>query len=357
MSEKLRIAVVGTGAIGRIHAEQVTAGHDVDLAVLCGLDEGAPDLATRLGAPLVANYEDVIHHDVDGVVIATPNQLHAEMGIFFLDSGLPVLVEKPITDTLDSGIRLCGAAIRADLPILVGQHRRYNPLARRAREVVAHDLGTLIGTSTMISFRKPDTYYEPEWRRGAGAGPLLINLIHEVDLLRFVCDEIDAVQATSRRLNRPYDFDDTAAVTIHYRSGAVGTIFLSDSTPAPWSWEGSVSEGMGFHNDGQDYSRIMGTDASLSLPSLTLWRYDQLDDDPGWLAPLHNHRLNVVAADPYALEIAHFARVIRREAEPVVDGHDGLRSLAVVAAVVEAGESGGTVNIDSLISRAREGEG
>ncbi len=221
--------------------------------------------------------------------------------------------------------------------------------------MIATEVGALVGSWTLITFRKPDAYYVPEWRRRVGAGPLLINLVHEVDLLRFICDEIVAVQAVSRRLNRPWDFDDTAAITVHYRSCAVGTIFLSDSVPAPWSWEGSVNEGMGFHNAGQDYAGIMGTEASLSLPSLDIWRYDDREQDPGWVSHLQSRRFAVVGADPYARQIAHFANVVRGEESPIVSCEDGLRSLAVVEAVIEASQTGQIVEVDSIIEKATVG--
>lgn len=76
------------------------------------------------------------------------------------------------------------------MPILVGHHRRHNPLVRRARDTIATRLGTLVGFLTMAAMRKPDSYYAPQWRREAGAGPFLVNLIHEVDLVRFLCGEI-----------------------------------------------------------------------------------------------------------------------------------------------------------------------
>ena len=351
MTEPVRIAVVGTGLIGGIHAERVAACPDTELAVLCGLDRNAPGLAKRLSVPLVDDFRATVDHQIDAAVVATPNRLHSEMAIWFLEDGIPVLVEKPITDSVEAGLRLCDAAAQAGLPVLVGHHRRHHPMVQLARKTVASELGTFVGSSTLISFRKPDSYYEPDWRRSDEAGPLLINLIHEVDLLRFMCDEIEAVQAVTRRLNRSWDFDDTSAIVVHFRSGAVGTIFLSDSVSAPWSWEGSVSDGIGFHNHGQDYLQAMGTKASLSIPSLTVWRYSDRETDPGWYAPLQTRRLDIPSADPYALQIAHFARVVRDEEPPVVTGEDGLRSLAVVAAVIEAGKSGRIVEIDSILGQ------
>ena len=195
--------------------------------------------------------------------------------------------------------------------LLVGHHRRYNNLVKAAAAGVANDLGRLVATNAMVTMRKPDSYYEPEWRRSAGAGPLLVNLVHEVDLQRAVCGDIDRVQALRERWDAKFDFDDTAAVLLHFRNGALGTIVIAESTPSPWSWEASVSEGMGFHNAGRDHARFVGTEASLSFPSMTTWTYRPRRWRTWLDTPLHCRRIDVEPNDPYVDQIAHFARVIR----------------------------------------------
>ena len=203
----------------------------------------------------------------------------------------------------------------------------------------------------MVTMRKPDSYYEPEWRHSAGAGPLLVNLVHEVDVQRAVCGDVERVQAASAKVGREFDFDDTAAVILHFRNGALGTVLISESTPSPWSWEASVSEGMGFHNAGRDHARFVGTEASLGFPSMTTWTYRPADGEPGWHTPLHTTRIDVEPNDPYVDQIAHFANVIRGLEVPHVSGTEGLRSLAVVTRSIEAARSGEIVDVDELIDQ------
>jgi len=341
----VRLGIVGTGTIGRLHAERAVGVHGVALGGVSGLDDGAAALAARLDVPLHTDYRDLIERGVDGVIVATPNQLHLEVGAFFACHGVHVLVEKPIADTLVAGKELCAVAARHGVHLLVGQHRRYNNVVKLATAVVANDIGRLVATDAMVTMRKPDSYYEPEWRRSAGAGPLLVNLIHEVDLQRVVCGEIESVQAVSARVGRDFELDDTAAVLLRFRNGALGTILITESTPSPWSWEATVSEGMGFHNAGRDHVRFVGTGGSLSFPSMTTWTYHAADGPPGWKTPLRVKRIDVEPNDPYVDQIAHFARVIRGLETPRVSGTEGVRSLAVVAAVVEAARSGRVVNV------------
>ena len=350
--EPVRLGIVGTGTIGRLHAALAGGVRNVALVGLSGLDDGAAALSAQLGVPLHTDYRELIDRGVDGVIVATPNQLHLEVGAYFARHGVHLLVEKPIADTLVAGKELCAVAANHDVHLLVGHHRRFNNLVRAAADVVANDIGRLVATNAMVTMRKPDSYYEPEWRRSAGAGPLFVNLVHEVDLQWAVCGDIDRVQAASARIGREFDFDDTAAVLLHFRNGALGTIVITESTPSPWSWEASVSEGMGFHNAGRDHARFVGTEASLSFPSMTTWSYDVADGEPGWKTPLHMKRIDVECNDPYVDQIAHFARVIRGLETPHVSGAGGLRSLAVVAAVIRAARTGEIVDVDELLGSA-----
>lgn len=350
--DPVRLGIVGTGGIGTLHAEVAARIPEIELVALSGLDPDAPALADRLGVPLESDFGALTGHGVEAVIVAVPNQLHETVGLHFAARGVHLLVEKPIADSLPAGKALCASAETHGVHLIVGQHRRYNNLVRTAAEVVASEIGTLVATSAMVAMRKPDSYYEPDWRRAAGSGPLLVNLIHEVDLQRAVCGEIDRVQAVASNRARGFAFDDTAAVLLHFRSGALGTMVVTESTPSPWSWEASVSEGMGFHNAGQDNASFLGTKRSLSFPSMTLWGYDDADGEPGWRSPLHARRVTVTPNEPYVDQLVHLARVVRGLEAPHVPGAEGLRSLAVVMAVVEAASTGAVIDVGELLDAA-----
>ncbi len=344
----LRLGIVGAGTIGRLHAQLARGLAEVTLVGISTLHD-ASTVADLFGAPVHADYRELVDRGVEGVIVAVPNELHLEVGAYFAGHGVHVLVEKPIADTVASGRELCAVAAAHGVHLLVGHHRRYNNLVKAAADIVANRLGRLLATNTMTTMRKPDSYYETDWRRSAGAGPLLVNLIHDVDVQRAVCGEVDRVQAAAGRVGRGFAFDDTAGVLLHFRNGALGTMLLSESTPSPWSWECSVSEGLGFYNAGRDHARFIGTQASLSFPDMLLWSYDPTDGASGWMSPLVSRRVDVDHNNPYADQLVHFARVIRGLDTPRVPGSEGLRSLAVVAAVIEAARTGDVVEVDELL--------
>ena len=111
-------------------------------------------------------------------------------------------------------------------------------MVTKARELIsAGAIGPLTAVNATWLLRKHDTYYEAQWRREAGGGFILINLIHEIDNLRFIAGEIESVQAIVSNARRGFAVADTAAVLLRFSNGALGTLTASDTTPSPWAWE------------------------------------------------------------------------------------------------------------------------
>src|SRR5919198_3939767 len=112
----------------------------------------------------------------DGVIIATPNALHVSVGLACVARGIPMLVEKPVADTEDASRRLVDAAERARVPLLVGHHRRHNPLIEKARELVQGGaLGRLAAVAALWLVQKPADHYRGGWGREAGGGARPLN--------------------------------------------------------------------------------------------------------------------------------------------------------------------------------------
>jgi len=244
---------------------------------------------------------------------------------------IPVLVEKPVAESVASARALCEAARAAGVPVLVGHHRRYNPVIERARELVhSGAIGRLLAVNALFLIRKPDDYFDIAWRREAGGGPLLINLIHDIDNLRYIAGEIVDVQAFTANVARGNAVEDTAAVALRFANGAIGTALLSDATPAPWSWEMTSGEAAMYPHCDDTCYWFAGSEGSLTLPRLEHWRYHGI---PGWTAPLARERVAVDTADPQARQLAHFLRVIRREEAPRIDCDDAARTLEVTLSI------------------------
>lgn len=141
MSE-IRITVAGAGLIGRRHVQLIQESQSCELSALVEPAPDALDFANEEGAPIYPSLTGLFAAErPEGVIVATPNSLHVEKGLDCVDHGVPVLVEKPIVDSVEEVIRLAEAAEAANLPLLVGHHRRHSTILTKAREVVAD--GTL----------------------------------------------------------------------------------------------------------------------------------------------------------------------------------------------------------------------
>ena len=346
----VRIAVAGAGLIGLRHIEEIAANPRCTLASIVDVSPKAADVARNYGVSLHRTLEACLAAKPDGVVLATPNQLHTEQGLLCIAAGIPVLVEKPIAHTLEAGQRLVDAAEKAGVAILVGHMRRHSPIMDEAIRVVrAGTLGRLVGVMGSAVYCKPavDGYFDPpnDWRRRPGGGPILINMIHEVDALRSMLGEIVAVQAQASNAIRGFEVEDTVAITLRFASGALGTFMLSDTAACARSWEQTSQENKAYAtHDDEDAYVVMGTHGSLSIPTMRLRTYAR-DEDRSWFKPFESSVVATGRADPIALQMAHFADVIRGAAKPLVSGRDGLANLRVVDAIARAARDGGTIEI------------
>ncbi|HYR34402.1 MAG TPA: Gfo/Idh/MocA family oxidoreductase [Burkholderiales bacterium] len=333
----MRIAVVGAGQFGRRHIDTVRKEPLCKLAAVADPVQGAD-----FGVPNYALYTEMLDKEKpDGVIIATPNALHVPAGLACVERRIPMLVEKPIAETVEASRRLVDAAEKARVPLLVGHHRRHNPLIEKAREIVQGGaIGRLAAVAALWLLQKPADYFDVAWRRESGGGPLLINLIHDVDDLRYICGEITEVRAITANAVRGFEVEDSAAVTLRFANGAVGTATVSDAVPAPWSWELASGENPVYPQQQENCYLFSGTKGSLALPRMELWRYG---DKAGWYAPLAREHIAVEKADPQARQLQHFCRVIRGEEAPRSSGADATRTLAVVQAIHEAARSGKSV--------------
>ena len=345
---RLRIAVIGAGYMGRKHLQYLSASADCRLLALVDPDPAAQRAAHEHGARYCRDIGELLSGEpIDGAIVAAPTGLHEEVGRRCIDAGVPALIEKPICATVESAERLNRAAEQAGVPLLVGHHRRYNPAAAAAKRLLdAGALGRLVGISAIWCMCKPDNYYEAEWRRQPGGGPVLTNLIHEIDLLRYLAGDIIEVAGFTANAVRGFATEDSAALTLRFAGGALASVVMSDCAPSPWSWEQASGESPQFPANEQNPIRLFGTDAALEFPRLTVWRYRGAKS---WTSPLDSAAVRVPGGDAFALQLAHFAAVIRDRATPLVSGREGQRTLAVTLALFEAARTGRGVTLAAAV--------
>jgi predicted dehydrogenase len=206
-------------------------------------------------------------------------------------------------------------------------------------------LGKLVGVMGSAVFYKPDDYFDiAPWRRQAGGGPVLINMIHEIGNLRSLCGEIVAVQAQSSNSTRGFPVEDTVAISLRFENGALGTFLLSDTAGSARSWEQTSQENTSYPSyDDEDCYVIAGDMGSLSVPTMRLKTYSRKQDRSRY-KPFETGVAEMVRADPLEKQLAHFCDVIAGTAQPLVTVYDGIQNLRIVEAIAEAARTGAIVN-------------
>jgi predicted dehydrogenase len=252
----------------------------------------------------------------DVVSVGLPNYLHLEATLEALQRGMHVLCEKPLARTSDEAQRMIEAARRSGRVLMTGYHHRYQEAIARTRTAIADGtIGTVCSFRCRFAWRqrRSGTWnFRPE---ESGGGVLIDSGGHAIDLYRYLVGEVALVSAVTTAVTEGHQVEDNAVVLLEgAQGGTPGVIEVSWTTPD------TVMELVVEGTEGTlrvDFSGL--PKAQASLYQNRQWR--QLHDE--W-------------PNPYARELAHFRDCIAGRATPLVDGHEGLRTLLVVEAAYRA---------------------
>ncbi|MBR1250629.1 Gfo/Idh/MocA family oxidoreductase [Bradyrhizobium sp. AUGA SZCCT0169] len=343
--KNITIGVIGAGLIGRKHLRKLAEREDYELVGIADVNVDAVS-AEHPRTRVFADYRQLLDEArPEAVIIASPNQLHAENGIECARRGIHILIEKPVTDTLETAATLIAEVRKGGVKSLVGHHRRHH-LPVKTLQALLRDgrIGDVVGVSAIWATHKPADYFKiAPWRREAGGGPILINLIHEIDFLRYTVGEIVAVEAITSNRQRGFAVEDSAAALIEFDNGALGTFFISDSAVSPWTTEQGLGEAPEFPFSGESSYRFMGRRGAIEFPELVQWT--QAGDAQDWNKPIQAQRLHAPTIDPYVAQLDHFRDIIRGTASSLQPVEDGARSLLATLAIAEAATAGRRIDL------------
>ena len=319
-----RLVLAGAGAIGRRHLAHIDAHPDLHLAALI---DPNPATAALTQAPRFDSL-DQCSEDADGIVIATPTQDHEATFAEAARRGWHALIEKPLAPDLASVDRMIAAAEAAGVHILTGHHRRFHPKVTALKAILESGaVGRPVVATSIWNVRKPDGYFDVDWRKGRDGAPVQMNVSHEVDLLRFLFGEITRVAGLGGNPVR----QESGAAVLGFASGVTASVTFADTTPSPWGFEHGTGENPNIALTGQDSLRISGTDGAVEFPSLRLWTGAR-----DWSeAPIPEEQ-PAPDGTPLILQLEHFARVIARTEPPLNDARSGRATLAATLEIEKA---------------------
>jgi len=305
---RIRVGVVGAGYLGRFHAQKYAALPQAELVGVADPDPVARDkIARELACPVVVDYRELLGQ-VDAVSIVTPTPLHHRVSRDFLDAGAHVLVEKPITTTLEEARDLVETAARAGKVLQVGHLERFNPAIVAVEGIL--DRPRFVESNRLAPF-KP---------RGTDVSVVLDLMIHDIDLIQNIVGSpvasIDAVGAPVFT-----DEIDIASARIRFENGCV-----ADATASRISMKSERK------------LRVFQADAYLSidLQQKVLTHVRKVAGAPaGDMPRVEIDERSFEPGDALRDEIVSFLDCVATGRRPVVSGEDGLRALATAIRIGE----------------------
>jgi len=328
------LLVVGSGLIGARHAASVQAHPK---ARLVGVVDPDPARQTDPQSRYFSDMSEVQEH-VDGAIIATPTHLHAEHASQAAHRGWDILIEKPVAGTLEQADQLDAVLQDTGVLALVGHHRRYHASIARLREVVQGcEIGTPVTANLIWAMRKHDSYFQGNWRTSGGS-PVMINLVHDIDLLRYIMGEIVDVVGLPGHSLRGSDRLESGSVVFQFASGATAAVSFADTAPSPWGFEAGTGENPHIATTGQEMWWITGTKGGVSFPSLTLWTGAK-----DWSQAPQPQVQPIQTTVPFDRQLDHFLVVIYRLSVPLISVRDARQTLAT------------TLQVEELLTKLKDG--
>lgn len=335
----MRVGVIGAGLQGRrrtsvfptesgSHITAIACGHPND-------DISSRRLAQSVGARAYANWQDVIHQDIDAVIICTPPHLHSEIAVEAMEAGKHVLCEKPLARKTEEAELMIHNARKYSVVLSCGFNHRHHPGILQAKRWVDSGLlgQPLFGRCTYGICGRPG--FEKEWRANpniVGGGQLMEQGIHAIDLFRWFLGEFDSVTAfLATTYWKIAPLEDNAFVILRNAQDRMAQLHSSLT-----QWKNLFSFEI-FGNDG--YIRVEGLGGAYGLEKVALGRRE-------FDKPFSEQVIEYRSQDQsWQHEWHEFESSIVEKREPLSNGSDGLKAMRIVEAAYESNRTRSAVTI------------
>ena len=305
---KLRAGVIGVGAMGANHARVYSECRDIDLVGVVDLDhELAMDVAKQYGTTAV-QLADLLEA-CDLVSVAVPTFAHADTVRTFLEAGIHVLVEKPLTESLDEGRTLCRQANESEAMLQVGHVKRFNPAVETAAAII-DDLDVIAIDAQRLG---------PPVDRPDLDGVVLDLMIHDIDVIGSLLGSKPTKIAAQGTDDGQY-----ATATMHY-DDVIASVTASRRTQKKVRTLTITTSECLIEVDYLEQSVLIHRDSYpeyVTNDGTNRYRHESVIERPR----VHN-------GEPLKREIRSFIEAIRTGSEPAVTATDGLEALEIVTEI------------------------
>jgi len=343
--DKVRVGLIGVGWMGSHHGMNAIANPHAQLVAVADSDLDKARAFTEKSGENVEAIAD--HHallareDIDAVIIASPNAMHAAHAVEAAQAGKHIYLEKPMAITLDDCRKVAGAVAKGGVKCAMGYHRRFNPLACHAKQLQSEGrLGDMVLAESEYVHYIPGDWDIWDWLgKESIAGSLIhAGCGHNIDLLRFFCGEVTEVSCFKDiRMPRTcqVETEDIAIINLRFESGALGRAVLFVGPILPFKFT----------------LRLMGTRGTIDQNRV--W----LDTTPGFDQPGSAIELpeswipdNVQGgiSETWNKCLDSFIEDVRLGRTPANDAVSGFNTAAVCFAAVRSATEGAIVKPERL---------
>jgi UDP-N-acetyl-2-amino-2-deoxyglucuronate dehydrogenase len=336
LGRKIRFAIVGCGRISKNHVGAIGAhSQDAELVEVCDTDPEALESAqAATGAKAFSSLDDMLAvSQTDIVVLSSPSGLHAAQTIDVARSGRHVMTEKPMATRWRDARAMVDACDKSGVRLFVVKQNRMNATLRLLKKaIVEKRFGRIFSVGINVFWCRPQEYYDSAAWRGTwefDGGALMNQASHYIDLLDWLIGPVESVQAYTATLARTLEVEDSAAISVRWRSGALGTVNVS-MLAYPKNFEGSITI-IGEHGT----VRLGGVAAN----EIQHWEFADVRPEDREVKAA-NYATTSVYGFGHPLYYENVIQVLRGAAEPLTDGREGLRSLELLVAAYTSARDG-----------------
>ena len=351
MGKKLRIGIVGCGAISDIHAQAIQQSKNAELiSVFSRSEKNACRVGEKYETKWSVDWDEFISDpDIDAVSICTPNGNHLNYAKKAAEEGKHVILEKPIEVTLRRAKELIDVCNKNNVQLaVIYQNRFITEVEELKRQIDKNKLGRLfMGDAYIKWFRSQDYYDSGAWRGTPdldGGGVLINQAIHTIDLLQWLMGDVETVFGqVGTFTHERIEGEDNAVVTLRFKSGAIGVIEGSTSV------QPAQSRRIELHGE-KGSAVIDDINVKISVKGEASDE-DEKDENSGAKSSGSSSPFGGFSIEPHKNQFEAIVDAINNNEMPPVSGEDSLKSLAIVLAIYESSRTNAMVNLDDFSKR------
>ena len=331
----MKILIAGLGSIGRRHFRNLIALGEKDIIFLRTHHATLPD-DELAGYPVETELSEALKkHKPEAIVVSNPTALHLDVAIPAAEAGCHILLEKPVSNSLDRLDVLQKAAQKSGSKILVGFQFRYHPTLNKARELIQQGaLGKILTVHVHWGEYLPNWHPWEDYRQSYAAradlgGGVIVTLTHPLDYLRFMLGDVESLWSFNGHVSLlELDVEDVAEIGLKFSSGAVGSVHLNYVQRPPVH----RLEIVGTHGT----LRWDNADGVLHLFKMPAEFGTWSDNPPATVTEQYKLPDGFERNQLFVAQTRHFMEVVRGESEPVCSLDDGVQALRLALAAKES---------------------